>query len=248
MTTTSTPVRRLSSIRRIRPSARQQGIGAFNVISGGWDRPELGTQDIPGDQVSLEQGGFAFAVILHEFGHAHGLAHPHDNGGGSDIMPGVFSATGFFGVYNLNQGVYTVMSYNDAWQLHPDGPSPFTICRHRQWLVGDAQRVRHRRAAGPLRRPRPQYRRQRLHAHRRHRRRLLRVHLGQRRHRRDRLWRRAQRLHRPHRGDARLFADRRRRALLPEQSGAGEHRCAAASPSPTAWSSRTPRPAAATTS
>ncbi|HVQ07468.1 MAG TPA: M10 family metallopeptidase C-terminal domain-containing protein [Allosphingosinicella sp.] len=95
----------------------QQGIGAFNVDSGGWgDFPQ-----------SLERGGFSFAVILHEFGHAHGLAHPHDNGGGSDIMVGVSAAQGSYGIFNLNQGVYTVMSYNDAWVFHPDGPSPFTI-------------------------------------------------------------------------------------------------------------------------
>ena len=94
-----------------------QGIGAFNVDSGGWNFDQ---------QQSLLQGGFAFAVILHEFGHAHGLAHPHDNGGGSDVMLGVFGPFDSYGVYDLNQGVYTVMSYNDAWPLHPDGPSPFT--------------------------------------------------------------------------------------------------------------------------
>jgi len=104
-----------------------QGIGAFNVNSGGWDKPGFSSQDIPGDQVSLEQGGYAFAVILHEFGHAHGLAHPHDTGGGSEILPGVTSATGTYGIYDLNQGVYTVMSYNDAWDFHPDGPTPYTL-------------------------------------------------------------------------------------------------------------------------
>ena len=94
-----------------------QGIGAFNVDSGGWNFDQ---------QQSLVQGGFAFAVMLHEFGHAHGLAHPHDNGGGSDILAGVTGPFDSYGVYDLNQGVYTVMSYNDAWPLHPDGPSPFT--------------------------------------------------------------------------------------------------------------------------
>jgi len=94
-----------------------QGIGVFNVDSGGWNFDQ---------QQSLLQGGFAFAVILHEFGHAHGLAHPHDNGGGSDILAGVTGPFDSYGVYDLNQGVYTVMSYNDAWPLHPDGPSPFT--------------------------------------------------------------------------------------------------------------------------
>jgi serralysin len=94
-----------------------QGIGVFNVDSGGWNFDQ---------QQSLVQGGFAFSVILHEFGHAHGLAHPHDDGGGSDVMLGVFGAFDSFGIFDLNQGVYTVMSYNDAWPLHPDGPSPFT--------------------------------------------------------------------------------------------------------------------------
>ncbi|WP_052134766.1 M10 family metallopeptidase C-terminal domain-containing protein [Sphingomonas sp. 37zxx] len=92
-----------------------QGVGVFNVLSGGWS--------IPG-QPSLQEGGYSFAVILHEFGHAHGLAHPHDNGGGSDIMIGV-TGSDSLGFFNLNQGVYSVMSYNDAWQLHPDGPTPF---------------------------------------------------------------------------------------------------------------------------
>ena len=95
----------------------QQGIGVFNVVSGGWNRP---------GQASLQQGGYAFGVILHEFGHAHGLAHPHDTGGGSEIMLGVTAAVGSYGLFDLNQGVYTVMSYNDAWDKHPDGPSPYT--------------------------------------------------------------------------------------------------------------------------
>ena len=95
----------------------QQGIGTFNLASGGFGAfPQ-----------SLVQGGYSYAVILHEFGHAHGIAHPHDTGGGSEIMLGVAGAQGSLGVYNLNQGVYTVMSYNDAWQLHPDGPSAFTV-------------------------------------------------------------------------------------------------------------------------
>ena len=105
----------------------RKGILVFNVNSGGWDKPGVSNQNLPGDQVSLDQGGFSFAVILHEFGHSHGVAHPHDTGGGSTVMPGVTSSTGSLGVYNMNQGIYTVMSYNDAWQLHPDGPSSFSI-------------------------------------------------------------------------------------------------------------------------
>jgi Ca2+-binding RTX toxin-like protein len=95
----------------------QQGIGTFNVNSGGWAAfPQ-----------SLDRGGYSYAVILHEFGHAHGLAHPHDTGGGSDVLLGVTASTGSYGLFNLNQGVYTVMSYNDGWDFHPDGPSAFTI-------------------------------------------------------------------------------------------------------------------------
>jgi Ca2+-binding RTX toxin-like protein len=95
----------------------QAGIGVFNVDSGGWGS----------FQQSLQEGGFAFEVMLHEVGHGLGFAHPHDTGGGSEIMPGVFGATGSYGVYDLNQGVYTVMSYNDGWDLNPDGPSSFSV-------------------------------------------------------------------------------------------------------------------------
>lgn len=105
----------------------QEGISAYNVNSGGWDKPGVSTQNLPGDQLSLTKGGFSYAVILHEMGHGHGLAHPHDRGGGSEVLAGVTSPTGTLGVFNLSQGVYTVMSYNDAWPSHPDGPSPYTI-------------------------------------------------------------------------------------------------------------------------
>jgi serralysin len=88
----------------------QEGIGTFNLASGGFGA----------DPASLLPGGFSYGVILHEFGHAHGVAHPHDTGGGSEVMLGVTAATSF-GVYDLNQGVYTVMSYNDGWNTHPDG-------------------------------------------------------------------------------------------------------------------------------
>jgi serralysin len=94
-----------------------QGVGVFNIDSGGWAFDQ---------QQSLVQGGYAFEVILHEFGHAHGLAHPHDRGGGSDIMLGVTASQGSYGLYDLNQGVYTVMSYNSSWPTGPNGESPFT--------------------------------------------------------------------------------------------------------------------------
>ena len=93
----------------------QQGIGIYNLASGGF-----GT-----NPASLFQGGFSFGVILHEMGHGHGLAHPHDTGGGSEVMMGVTHYEDL-GVYDLNQGVYTVMSYNDAWETHPDDPPGYS--------------------------------------------------------------------------------------------------------------------------
>jgi Ca2+-binding RTX toxin-like protein len=92
-------------------------------------------------QQDLAPGGFYFGTLIHEFGHGHGMAHPHDTGGRSSEMRGVVPAgietpdpgptipdpVGVWpnytlGDYNLNQGVYTMMSYQDGWQLAPWGP------------------------------------------------------------------------------------------------------------------------------
>ena len=95
------------------------GIGVFNYAGFGWDYQSPGTG-------ALEQGGYGFITIIHELGHGLGLAHPHDRGGGSPIFPGVTGSLDY-GDFDLNQGVTTMMSYNDGWKTNPDGlPPAFT--------------------------------------------------------------------------------------------------------------------------
>ncbi len=100
-----------------------------------WKGPDLpydGIHDLPAyalntpntaifcdnDRVWLEglnPGGIGYATLLHEIGHGLGLAHPHDGGSAKDgtVFPGVESTTDF-GDNDLNQSVYTIMSYNDG--------------------------------------------------------------------------------------------------------------------------------------
>jgi serralysin len=94
-----------------------EGFGAFNAGGAGWfeQYPGIGP---------LEQGGFAFVTMIHELGHGFGLAHPHDNGGGSTIFPGVDDPSDL-GDFGLNQGVFTTMSYNAGWQTSPSGQPQF---------------------------------------------------------------------------------------------------------------------------
>ena len=91
------------------PGETNQGVGVFATNGDGWN-----------DSGGLERGGYGFVTLVHEFGHGLGLAHPHDTGGGSEIMLGVTDAFGSLGLFDLNQGVYTTMSYNDGFAAHPD--------------------------------------------------------------------------------------------------------------------------------
>ncbi len=91
------------------------GVGIFNIDGRGWDRTRGG---------GLEVGGYGFVTLIHELGHGLGLAHPHDTGGGSSIFPGVIEPYASTGWYDLNQGVYTMMSYVDGWFTAPHGRSP----------------------------------------------------------------------------------------------------------------------------
>ncbi len=87
--------------------------------TGGWIKPLYGFYNYQVDNWTtsgLATGSYNFTLFLHELGHALGLAHPHDGGIRSDatIFPGVVD-TYSLGSDNLNQGVFTVMSYNDGW-------------------------------------------------------------------------------------------------------------------------------------
>jgi len=94
------------------PGTTNPGVGVFAYDGSGWNTTG-----------GLEQGGFGFITLIHEFGHAMGLAHPHDTGGSSSVMDGVTSSTGDYGDYDLNQGVYTTMTYNDGWPTSAQGTS-----------------------------------------------------------------------------------------------------------------------------
>jgi hypothetical protein len=74
-------------------------------------------------QPLLAEGGFVYAGLLEELTHGLGLAHAHDDGGSSTILQGVTAPVGSFGIGGLNQGVYTVMNYNEGWPGGPDGPA-----------------------------------------------------------------------------------------------------------------------------
>ena len=91
------------------------GLDGFGVFYGG---------DSSWTTAGLQQGGYGFVTLIHEIGHGMGLAHPHDTGGTSTVMNGVSSPFGDFGDFDLNQGIFTTMSYNDGWQTAPHGASP----------------------------------------------------------------------------------------------------------------------------
>jgi serralysin len=96
------------------PDNGDEGVAQFNSADERWSAQ------------MLQPGGFSFVTLIHEFGHGMGLAHPHDTGGGSSVMQGVVTSgvpgdDGGAGAFDLNQGVYTMMSYNDGWEKSPYG-------------------------------------------------------------------------------------------------------------------------------
>ncbi|WP_296425643.1 M10 family metallopeptidase C-terminal domain-containing protein [Yoonia sp.] len=82
------------------PSGSASSAGVFNSTGAGWNNTG-----------GLEVGGLGFATIVHEVLHGLGLEHPHDG----TVMSGVTSAFGDFGDFDLNQGIFTTMSYNAGY-------------------------------------------------------------------------------------------------------------------------------------
>jgi serralysin len=94
-------------------------LGFHQVPDGSNSEPLAGVYNyslFSADTDSFDIGGYDYITLIHELGHGLGLAHPHDNGGSSSIFPGVTSSSGDYGDNNLNQGVFTTMSYNDGWK------------------------------------------------------------------------------------------------------------------------------------
>lgn len=87
--------------------------GVFNNQGYGWNSS------------GLQKGAYGYITLIHELGHGLGLAHPHDGGDEFDanLFPGVTAEFGDYGDFNLNQGIYTTMSYNDGWAAALPSPS-----------------------------------------------------------------------------------------------------------------------------
>ncbi|WP_081500870.1 Ig-like domain-containing protein [Bradyrhizobium liaoningense] len=103
-------------------SGNGTAFGAYNVAGLGFTPS------------GLQSGGYGFITLVHEIGHGLGLAHPHDGGGGSSLFPGIeilgylsdgtpYGAKLDLGDNDLNQGVFTIMSYADGWTTLGSPPS-----------------------------------------------------------------------------------------------------------------------------
>ena len=101
-------------------------LGYF-AVGGNYAAFDPGVADFT---AGLVPGGNSWITVIHEAGHGLGMAHPHDNGGfgaGSEILQGVTGPFNSLGTYQLNQGVFTTMTYNDGWRSSPFGVTPSNL-------------------------------------------------------------------------------------------------------------------------
>ena len=73
---------------------------------------------------NIKKGGNQYLTLIHEFGHAFGLGHPHDVSSGSTIISGINPSSdrsySSFSGYGQNSVFNTVMSYNDELFFLPE--------------------------------------------------------------------------------------------------------------------------------
>ena len=73
---------------------------------------------------NIKKGGIQYSTLIHEFGHGFGMAHPHDDGSGSKIIPGINPNSEFdypaYSAYGQNHILNTVMSYIRTFFFFPE--------------------------------------------------------------------------------------------------------------------------------
>ena len=101
-----------------RTCAVSGGVGACN-----YDRDWAGTIGAQAG-VGWSRAGAASSPSSTSSATASGSRTPMTQGGSSSVLPGVKNTPSDLGDFDLNQGIYTMMSYNDGWMTNPAG-----VCR-----------------------------------------------------------------------------------------------------------------------